>query len=138
TGDILPDRLGLVREVRWANDDRTLFYVREDAAKRAYRLYRHVLGTDPAADPLLYEETDELFRISLERSRSREFLFLTSGSMTSSEVRWVRADRPEEALRLIRPREADHEYYASHHGDRFYLRTNDRGRNFRLVSAPIE
>jgi oligopeptidase B len=138
TGELLPDRLGKVSGLRWAADNRTLFYLKEDAAKRSYRLYRHVLGTDPAADPLLYEETDELFRLSLDRSRSRGFLFLTSASFTASEVRAIPADRPEEAPRLLLPRSADHEYYVDHHGDRFYIRTNDRGKNFRLVTAPIE
>jgi len=30
--------------VAFAADNKTLFYVVEDKAKRAYRLYRHVLG----------------------------------------------------------------------------------------------
>ncbi|HEX8355554.1 MAG TPA: prolyl oligopeptidase family serine peptidase, partial [Pyrinomonadaceae bacterium] len=71
------------------------------------------------------------------RSRSRGYVFLTSASHTTSEVRYVAADKPSEAFRVILPREAGHEYYADHHGDRFYVRTNERGaRNFKLVSAP--
>jgi oligopeptidase B len=137
TGELLPDRPGKVRQVAWARDNRTLFYTTEDAAKRAYRVYRHTLGRPKETDALLYEERDELFRVSLARSRSRRFLFITSGSFASSEVRCIPADRPEEAPRLLLPREKDHEYYADHHGDRFYIRTNDRGRNFRLVTAPV-
>ncbi len=137
TGETLPDRLGKVAGAVWANDGRTLFYLTEDDAKRSYRLYRHVLGTSKEDDELIYEETDALFRLSLWRSESRAYLFLTSSSFTSSEVRYVPADRPAEPFRLLLPREPDHEYYLSHHGDRFYIRTNDRGRNFRLVSAPV-
>ncbi len=32
---------------------------------------------------------------------------------------------------------AGREYYADHRGDRFWIRVNDTGRNFRLVSAPV-
>jgi oligopeptidase B len=126
-----------VSSAAWAADDRTLFYVVDNpTTKNPYRLYRHTLG-GAAADELVYEEKDEMFGLGVERSRSRGYVFLTSASHTTSEVRYVPADKPAESLRVILPREAGHEYYADHHGDRFYIRTNERGaRNFKLVSAP--
>src|SRR5262249_45368683 len=122
--------------VTWAGDNKTLFYATEDAAKRPYRLYRHTLGQPK--NTLVYEEKDEMFRIFATRSRSQAYIFLTSASHTTSEVRYLRADQPNGAFKLIRPREPNHEYYADHHGDLFYLRTNDGARNFRLVSAPVK
>jgi oligopeptidase B len=121
----------------WANDNRTLFYVVDHPVnKNPYRLYRHVLGRE-GADELVYEEADEMFGIGVERTRSRGFILLTSASHTTSEVRYLSADQPGEAFKVISPREAGHEYYADHHGDKFYIRSNDGGRrNFRLVSAP--
>ena len=35
------------------------------------------------------------------------------------------------------PRVPEQEYDVEHHGDVFYIRVNDRGRNFRLVKAPV-
>lgn len=121
----------------WANDNKTLFYVVDDPVnKNPYQLYRHVLGR-AGADELVYQEKDEMFGIEVERSRSRGYIFLTSASHTTSEVRYVPADSPGEELKLIRPREAGHEYYADHHGDKFYIRSNEGGaRNFKLVEAP--
>jgi oligopeptidase B len=126
-----------VSSAAWAADDKTLFYVVDHpTTKTAYRLYRHTLGKG-GGDELLYEEKDEMFNIGVERSRSRGYLFLTSGSHTTSEVRYLPADRPSEAWRVILPREPGHEYYADHHGDRLFIRTNEKGaRNFKLVSAP--
>src|SRR4029077_8845174 len=81
---------------------------------RSYQLYRHVLGsTEP--DTLLYEESDERFRLDVERTRSGAFLLLTIASHTTSEVRFVRADQPNAEFRLIAPREDNHEYYVDHH-----------------------
>jgi oligopeptidase B len=127
-----------VSSVAWANDNKTLFYVVDHAVnKNPYQLYRHVIGC-AGADELVYEEKDEMFGIGVERSRSHGYLFLTSGSHTTSEVRYVSADKPADEWRVIEPREAGHEYYADHHGDKFYIRSNDGGRrNFRLVSAPV-
>ncbi len=145
TGQILSERLERVTSVAWAGDNRTLFYTVEDeTTKRSHRLYRHVLGSS-GPDPLLYQETDERFRIEVERTRSRGYLLLTSASHTASEVRFLRAEDPLGQFQLIAAREDNHEYYADHHpgpvpkssGETFYIRTNSGGRTFRLVSAPV-
>jgi oligopeptidase B len=132
---LLPERIEKTRSIAWGEDSRTLLYVREDDAKRANRLYRHRLG-EPE-DTLLYEEADERFSIGVSKSRSRHWLFLTSHSATTSEVRCLRADDAGGEFALTVPRRQDHEYYLDHHGDLFYIVTNDRGRNFRLVTAPV-
>ena len=136
TGQVLPDRAWPVTSVAWAADNRTLFYGVEDTvSKRSYRLYRHVLGG--SNDVLVHEEHDERFRVSAGRSRSRSWMIMNVGSLTTSEVRVLRADQPSGEWRLIAPRRQDHEYYLDHRGDRFWIMTNDRGRNFRLVNAPV-
>jgi oligopeptidase B len=141
TGALLSDRVEKVSAVAWAADGQTLFYVIEDAAKRPYRLYRHRLGT--AAADLVLEETDALFRLHVGRSRSLDYLFLVSGSFTSTETRFCPAADPGGAWRTILPREKDHEYHVDHgrgpEGDLFYIRTNGGGRrNFRLVTVPVD
>lgn len=137
TGELLPDKVGKVRQAFWANDNKTLFYVTEDAAKRAYRVYRHTLGDDKEKDALVYEEKDEQFNVNARRTRSKGYILLGSESFTATEYRYIPADRPTEAAKLFLPREANHEYYPDHHGDLFYIRTNDAGKTFRLVSTPI-
>jgi oligopeptidase B len=138
TGQHLPDTVDKIKSVAWAADHKTLFYTVDDHAKRAYRLHRHVLGTSTASDPMLYEETDERFEVDVWQSRSQQYVFLVSGSQTSSEARYVPTARPTEPLRLITPRQENIEYYPEHRGELFYLRVNDRGRNFRVVTAPVK
>ena len=137
TGEILPERIEKSGSVSWAADHRTLFYTVEDAAKRPHRLYRHVVGTS-GPDALVYEETDELFRVFAGRSHSREFVFLVAASHTTTEVRYLPSGQPEGVWKTIAAREHEHEYEVEHHPDRFFIRTNDRGRNFRLAWAPVE
>jgi oligopeptidase B len=145
TGETLPERIERVTSVAWAADNCTFFYTVEDAVtKRSHRLYRHVLGSSES-DRLLYEETDERFRVQVERSRSGDYLLLTVASHTTSEVHFLRADQPNAEFQRIAPREDNHEYYADHHpgfagdasGGIFYIRTNSGGRTFRLVVAPV-
>ena len=138
TGALLAETLvNLSPSVAWANDSRTLFYVVLDEARRPCRLYRHRLGGGPAEDALVHFEADESFYLDIHRTRSHAFLLLELASHSTSEVRFVSADRPEEPFRTVEPRRAGVEYGVSHHGDRFFIATNDGAPNFRLVSAPV-
>ena len=131
-----PEAIEKVRSVAWAADNRTLFYVTEDEAKRACRVWRHVPGEEQAR--LVYEEFDARFSVSVSDSRSKGYIFITSASATTSEVRYVPADTPAVPLRLFQPRRPGHEYYVDHGHDRFYVLTNDKGRNFRLATVPLQ
>jgi oligopeptidase B len=125
-----------VTTLAWSADNRTLFYVAEDRARRPCRLYRHRAGSD--TDDLVYEEKDERFRLSVRRSRDRKLLFAVSRSFSSTEARYLPADRPDAPLRVVLPRAHGHEYDVDHRDGLFYLRTNSRGaKNFKLVSAPV-
>ncbi len=135
TGQLGPEKITKVSSVAWVTDNKTLFYVTEDHAKRPYRLYRHALGSE--SDSLLYEEKDEMFRLSVARSRSKAYVFVGSASHTASEWRYLPADQPEAALRVVAARGREHEYDVDHHGDLFYIRTNRGCRNFRVVTAPV-
>jgi oligopeptidase B len=136
TGKLLPVRRQRVTSVAWTADNKTLFYTTEDkVTKRSNQLWKHVLGQK--RDTLIYEEKDERFRVHVHRTRSRAYVLLSSSSHTASEVRYLATSRPNSRWRLVLKRRANIEYDVDHHGDRFYLRINDTGRNFRLVSALI-
>ncbi|HEX7253764.1 MAG TPA: S9 family peptidase [Thermoanaerobaculia bacterium] len=137
TGTDLLETVDKVSSVAWAADNRTLFYTVDDRAKRPYRLYRHTLHADPRSDALIFEEKDEMFRVQVERSRSRAMLLLASGSHTADEWRYLPADRPEGSFTLVLARKMNHEYSVGHHGNLFYIRTNKDCRNFRVVTAPV-
>jgi oligopeptidase B len=137
TGQAGPAVAPKTGSVAWAADNVTLFYTVEDEAKRHYRLYRHTLGA-AAADELVFEEPDEAFNIGVGRTRSRAYLVLGAGSLTTAEARVLSADDPTGAWRLLAPRIQDQEYDVDHHDRFFYFRVNDTGRNFRLVKAPVD
>ena len=137
TGKVLGDHAERVGSVVWANDNATIFYTQEDAvAKRQYRLYRHTAGM-ASEDALVYEEPDERFEVEAFKTRSQEYIFLMSGSHTTTEARYIPAKDPTQAWKILEPRKQGVEYYPDHNGDSFYIRVNDTGRNFRLVTAPV-
>jgi oligopeptidase B len=139
TGEDLVDLITEVTEsFAWANDQKTLFYAKQDPATlRAYRIYRHVLGMDPARDDLVFEEADETFGVYVFKTKSKKYLMIVSSQTVSQEYRYLDADHPTGEFRVFLARERDHEYHVDHFGDRFLIRTNDQAKNFRLVWAPL-
>ncbi len=136
TGQLFPERIERVNGVAWANDNKTFFYVTEDAVtKRSDKFFRHVLGSEKS--DLLYDEKDELFDIGLGRSLDKAIIFLEAASKTSTDVRYLRADDPNGTLKVILPRQAEHEYDVDYRNNLFYIRTNKDAKNFRVVTAPV-
>ena len=135
TGKTLPDTAERVTSVEWAADNKTLFLTTEDAVtKRSNKLWRHVLGS-ASVDPV-YEEKDELFNIGIEKTRDRKYLFLGIGSTDTTEIRYLKADRPQESFSVFLPREKKHRYYVDHREGLFYIRTNKAAKNFKIMTAP--
>ncbi len=138
TGETLAGEVERVGSVVWAADNRTLFYTVEDEQqKRQYQLWRHVLGAPHADDALVYQDDDERFNLAAGRTRDGKYIVVESASHTTSEARVLRADEPAGSFAVIAPREDEHEYSVDHRNGLWFIRTNDRGRNFRLVTAPV-
>jgi oligopeptidase B len=136
TSELLPEKIERVDDLAWATDNKTLFYVTEDAVtKRNDKMFRHVLGSDKYE--LIYDEKDELFDIGVQRSRDKAVIMLGAFSKTSNEFRYIPASDPNAAWKVILTRQADHEYDVEHRGDLFYIRTNKGAKNFRVVTAPV-
>jgi len=137
TGKVFADIVsGVAGSVVWAEDGSGLFYVELTENWRPYRVKFHRLMTEPAADRLIYEESDPSFFVGVSKTQSRAFILISAGDHITQEVRAVPADQPLAELRLISERRAGHEYYVDHANGRFWIRTNDQAQDFRLVSAP--
>jgi oligopeptidase B len=136
TGEMLPGEVERVGSVVWAADNCTLFYsVEDEQQKRQFQLWR-ADGPQLNAKVLVYQDDDERFNLGAGRTRDGKFIVMESASHIASESWFLAADNPEGTFTVIAPREDDHEYSVDHRNGFWYIRTNDRGRNFRLVTAP--
>jgi oligopeptidase B len=139
SGEQLPDRIPNTdgRPV-WANDNRTVFYVLKDHTLREFKVFSHRIGTPVQEDIEIYHEADETYNVSLEKSKSRKYIFINAYSTLSSEYRFLDPDRPEGVSQVIEPRQKGHEYSVEHCGDRWVIRTNYNAKNFRLMETPVD
>jgi oligopeptidase B len=119
-------------------DDDTVLYTVLDAQHRPRTVKRHVLGTAPATDPVMYHEEDPGFFVGLDRSESERFAIVDAHDHETSEVRLLDTSDPLGALTVVAVREKGIEYDVSHHGERLVIRTNAQGaEDYALATMPL-
>lgn len=122
--------------VAWANDNRTLFYSAIDQTLRSSRIFRREL--DAAEPTLVYEEKDAKFSTYVSATKTKQFIFITCGSSTTSDERYISADRPTDPFKVFLPRTKDVEYSVYAHADRFFIRYKDKEHlNGLIYEAPL-
>ena len=137
TGQILADQVANIEpDLAWAADNRTLLYIAKDPVTLlGNKVKKHVLDSDSASDPLVYEEKDTSYYTGVDSTKDDRYLTIFSNSTVATQVQVARADDPALRFKVLIPRERDHEYSAEHSGDRWIILTNWKAKNFRVVEA---
>jgi oligopeptidase B len=142
TGETMQALAVRVGSAVWAEDNRTLFYsVEDEETKRPYQIFRRMLDQNSSGfsqAELAWEEPDERFNVGVGRTRDGKYLVAEAASHTTSEQWFLSASDPQGSFQRIEPRRENIEYYVDHREGLFFIRVNDAGRNFRLVTAPVE
>ncbi len=137
TGEI---KLNVLRnttgDMTWLEDGSRLLYVVQDPETlRACRVFAHRPGSLQTEDEILYFEEDETFSIGLNKTKSRQYIFIVCHSTLTSEV-LVADSCLKVPFEPFCRRETGIEYSLEHRGENFYILTNWQAQNFRLMKAP--
>ncbi len=120
----------------WANDNQTLFYSTIDKTLRSYQIHRQKL--DETKSNLIFEEKDPKFSTYVSSTKTKQFIFISSESSTTSEERFIPADKPEESFKIFMPRTQDVEYSVYPHKDKFFVRYKDKQNlNGKIYETPL-
>jgi len=122
----------------WANDNQHFFYTQNDKTVRSYQIMRHRLGQALTSDQQMYIEPDSTFSAGVSRSTDGRYIFMGSGSTTSSEFWYISADSPLSSPKVIQERQKGLEYQVdSYTGTEFHVQHNYQAQNFKISKAPI-
>lgn len=122
----------------WANDNKTIFYTRNNPETLlTEKIVRHVIGTDSSKDVVVYHEKDNTNYIGQSKSKNEKYIFIESGSTTSSEIRFISADEPTTEFKVFQPRIRDVLYSVTALEDKFLVRTNKDALNFKVMETPL-
>lgn len=132
--DVIPNTNG---GVTWANDNKTVFYTKNDDALRSFKIFKHTLGTPVSTDKLVHHEKDETFNTYIFKTKSKKYLVIGSSATLANEYQILEADNPSGAFRMFQLRERKLEFDISHYDDKWYIRTNkDNAENFKVMTCP--
>ena len=121
-------------EIVWANDNKTIFYVRRHPQTLLpFQVYRHTLGTSPQKDELVYQENDASFYVDIYKTRSKKYIAIAMSATTSSEVILLDANNPNAPPIKFLAREKDHKYYIDHIDQHFYIESDFKALNKKLL-----
>lgn len=139
TGSYLEDQLSNAEPGgAWANDSKTYFYTTKNKVSLlSEKIYRHILGSAPDKDKLMYQEKDPSFYIGVYKSKSDDYVIIYNHSTLANDYHILNANTPNGDFRQFTPREEAMEYSIDHFGDRFYVVTNWEAMNFRLMQTPV-
>ena len=139
TGNTYPETIpNTTGRAIFANDNKTVYYTKKDPETlRSNRIFKHLLGTDPENDILVFEEDDDTFYSYIYKSKSKKYIIIGSSSTLTSEFRFISADNTDAAFEIFQERIEGLEYNIAHYNDAFYILTNtDAATNFKLMKTP--
>jgi len=138
TGKLYPEEIyNTTGGAVWANDGKHVFYVTKDTETlRPEKIWRHVLGTNPSEDVMIYHEEDDTFMPFIYKSKTDKYLIQGSYHTLMREFRVLEADDPTGKFRVFETRKRDLEYSIEHFDDKWYVITNLDAKNFRLMECP--
>ncbi|WP_283598793.1 S9 family peptidase [Photobacterium phosphoreum] len=137
TGQYLADEItGTSGSVAWQNDNQAFYYIHKDPQTLlGYQVYRHRLGTPQADDQLIFEENDQTFYTSIGKSKDNSLVYIWHSSTETSAVSFIDAnDANAQAISFL-DREVGLEYSISKLDNWFYILTNYKAVNFRLMKV---
>ncbi|MEA1882727.1 MAG: S9 family peptidase [Candidatus Marinimicrobia bacterium] len=137
TGEVLEQTIPKATgSVAWANDNKTVFYTsKNEVTLLPEKIWRHKVGTDSAKDELVYKEKDESFYNGVYRSKSGEFIIIWNSSTLVNDYHILSANDPDGNFKNFSPRGSQHEYSIDHYQDKFYIISNWKAKNNRLMET---
>ncbi|MBY0316225.1 MAG: S9 family peptidase [Bdellovibrionales bacterium] len=135
TQEILKDKIvDVTGNWVWATDSIGFYSYQHRETLRSERIFRYDLQKKKSVE--VFFEKDETFNVGISKTLNGQTLIIDTGSTDSSEVQTLPAQDPEGRFKVFLKREKKHEYSVFDGGDAFYILTNWKAKNFRLMKTP--
>jgi oligopeptidase B len=118
----------------WHGNNKGFFYTKLDENLRPIAVYYHELSKQQSEDLLVYKENNPSFLINIGFTSDKKYLIINSSNNTENEIRILDIWKKDNfAPSLLLGKKEKQKYFIDHKEGEFYLKINDKGKNFRLV-----
>lgn len=121
----------------WHEELRGFFYSPINESLRRDAVMFHLLGEQVVKDKLIFHITDTLYQVSLDKSSSKQYIFINVSGHDTNEIHSIAMHDHNFQPKLIKALKPGTFYDIDHNGDNFYIRTNDRAKNFRIAVVNV-
>jgi oligopeptidase B len=134
--NVVNDAIGAIV---WDRNSKGFFYVKLNDQRRSTKVYYHELGKSESQDRLVYKEEDETFPVNIRKTSDNKYLIINSYSNEGNEIRILNIENEKLFVPKVLIIRRTGQFYDIDHGhESFYLKINDKGKNFRLVKLKGE
>lgn len=152
TGEVLDDTIRWLKfnEVAWNRDGTGFFYARYPVPEESelfqslnldQRVHFHALGSDQAADPLVYERPDQpewWFLPTVSADGRYLVLTILLGTDNRHRVAYLDLDEPGATVRMLVD-EFTHDYtFVDHRDGEFVFYTNEEAPRYRVIAMRLD
>ncbi len=127
---------GLAPFAAWAGDNKTVFYIENDPTTLlTTRVKKHVIGTDPARDAVVYSEPDHSYYLALTKSGDERYVMIGQHSTTTNGFLVIDAAHPGTKPVWLTPRKEAMLYTPDHVNGRWVINTDWNAPNYRIMAV---
>jgi oligopeptidase B len=139
TKEYLPDEITNVSgEIIWHEELTGFFYTPINQNFRHDTLMFHKLGTPISDDKLIFNITDTLYQLNPIKSASRRYIFINIAGHNDNAIHAIKMSDHSFKTVLIRAPKEGIFYDVEHNANKFYIKTNDKAKNFRIISVDVD
>lgn len=128
----IPRTFGIVV---WHENNKGFFYIPTGENWRAKKVFYHKLYEDYKNDNLLYQEEDITFNVGITKTNSKKYLIISSGNNEENECYYIDLASHDINPKIFLKRKAGHKYSINDYENKFFILTNDKGKNFRIAEV---
>ena len=140
TKNCLKDEIeGVSGSIIWHQKLKGFFYQSLNNQGQLNKVMFHTLGKDVSEDKLIFKIDENMpYTVIIHQSASENYMFIYTLSFISNEVHFVNLKDDTFKIQLIRSMTNGMFYDVNHCGNYFYIRTNDKAENYKIVRFEID
>ena len=124
--------------ITWSLDNKSFFYSKLDKFHRPRQIYKHVLGTSPNKDELIFDEKDETFTCSIGLTSDEKFFTISTSDHITSEEYFFPSNENKIIPQLFIKREIDVRYSIDSWKNYFYVHSNKGARDYKVLRCKVD
>ncbi len=119
--------------ITWSLDSKSFFYTPLDKYHRSKKIYKHILGSSPKSDELIFEEKDDSYSVSISLTADEKFFVITTSDSNTVEEYFFLSKEEKIKPQIFLEREKGIKYSIDSWKNHWYVHTNKGALDYQML-----